>query len=312
MKGARVMEQFSVSVVIPAFNAAHTIGRAVDSVLAQSELPQEIVVVDDGSSDDLASALRPYGSQVHLSRIEHGGVSVARNAAIEASTGEIIAFLDADDYWERDKLSRQLEIFRKYPRVGLVASSYFVQRPGTGRVAATALDATVDQIVHSRGALTFRTGCALWTGTVAIRRSVLGEHRFDPTLSTAEDRDLWIRLLEVAPHFILSAPLATHVLEPGSLTRSDLRQDYSNMLKVIDRYKDFLGPEGRLCWESLVFEHWAGRCLAEGNYREAFQAGLERLKREPLNPVAWWVVIKSRLLRASGTSDRQFNHRIGI
>jgi glycosyltransferase involved in cell wall biosynthesis len=305
------MQELSVSVVIPAFNAASTICRAVDSAMAQSEPAQEIIVVEDGSDDDLQPALRRYGNRIRLLRKEHNGVSSARNAGIDAAMGEIIAFLDADDYWEPDKLVCQRETFRTYPQVGLVAASYYVQEPGSERVAGT-MDAALEKIVQSHGALTFRTGCALWTGTVAVRRSVLGNRRFDSTLTTAEDRDLWIRLLEAAPHYIIARPLATHVFEPGSLSQNNPRQDYLNMLQIIDRYEALLSPKDRQYWEALVFRGWAGTSLTERNYGEALRTSLERLKRQPLDPTAWWVVIKSGLLNAVAPTPRCNDPRIRV
>ncbi len=114
-----------VSVVIPACRAAHTISRPVDSLLAQTRLPDEILVIDDGSPDDLEAALSVYGDRVMLVRKSNGGAASARNLGIERSRGELIAFLGADDYWEPWKLKRQLEILRTHPEVTLVAGRYY-------------------------------------------------------------------------------------------------------------------------------------------------------------------------------------------
>ncbi len=86
-----------MSVVIPACRAAHTISRPVDSLLAQTRLPDEILVIDDGSPDDLEAALSRYGDRVTLIRKSNGGAASARNLGIERSRGELIAFLGADD-----------------------------------------------------------------------------------------------------------------------------------------------------------------------------------------------------------------------
>ena len=87
----------TISIVIAAFDAAKTIGATIRSVIAQSTSPFEIVVCDDGSSDDLAGSLSEFGERVRLIRIEHGGEARAKNAAIEAATGEFVAIIDADD-----------------------------------------------------------------------------------------------------------------------------------------------------------------------------------------------------------------------
>ncbi|MCK4960446.1 MAG: glycosyltransferase family 2 protein, partial [Planctomycetes bacterium] len=92
-------ESYSVSVVIAAYNAEKYIQRAIDSVLAQSLPADEIIVVDDGSTDNTGDAVKHYGSKVRYIYQENAGPASARNTAIEAATGTWIAFLDADDEW---------------------------------------------------------------------------------------------------------------------------------------------------------------------------------------------------------------------
>src|SRR5207253_2812039 len=113
VEGKRVF----VSTVIPAYRASRTIGRAVDSLLSQTRPPDEIVIVDDGSPDDLAAAVKPYGDRVQLLRKVNGGAASARNLGIESARGDLIGFLDADDYWEPSKLERQLDILQRHPNI---------------------------------------------------------------------------------------------------------------------------------------------------------------------------------------------------
>src|SRR5690349_12299252 len=98
-----------VSVVIPAFNAARYLPAALDSVLNQTARNLEILVVDDGSTDETEALLSRYGPPVHYLRQENQGVSVARNLGIKQSRGRFVGFLDADDTWLPHKLERQLE-----------------------------------------------------------------------------------------------------------------------------------------------------------------------------------------------------------
>jgi glycosyltransferase involved in cell wall biosynthesis len=105
----------SVSVVIPAFNAGESIGRALRSALDQTLKPQEIIVVDDGSTDHTAAETRKFGRKVRYLRQENGGPSKARNTGIEAAKGTWIAFLDADDEWLLPKLEEQMALLRRHP-----------------------------------------------------------------------------------------------------------------------------------------------------------------------------------------------------
>ena len=114
----------SISVIIPAYNAEQHISRAIDSVLAQTHPADEIIAVDDGSTDDTGQILRSYGRQLRYIGQENGGAGAARNTGIKAARGEWIAFLDADDEWLPEKLKCQADHLRRH--------STFVGRGGPG------------------------------------------------------------------------------------------------------------------------------------------------------------------------------------
>jgi len=103
------------SVIIPTFNRARFVTEAVTSVLDQECRESEVIVIDDGSTDDTSAALEPYMSRIRYLRQENGGVSAARNAGIRQAKGDWIAFLDSDDRWMSGYLSTQIEHIRRYP-----------------------------------------------------------------------------------------------------------------------------------------------------------------------------------------------------
>lgn len=248
-----------VSVIIPAYNAAQTICRAIDSVLAQTVPPEQIIVVDDGSPDHQHAVVQAYGDRVLLIRQANRKTAMARNVGLRHACGDFIAFLDADDYWEPKKLERQLDVFSKHPQVGVVSSTYFVEQPGMPRVAACTHDATWhDRVIDVRGRRAFRVATMIWTGTLMVRRETLGEERFVSGLEPAEDRDMWIRLVLRGPVYFLSEPLSTAVLEPGSLSRSSIDRDCSKMLEVIRRHQGTLGLLGAMAWRSHTLYRWSG------------------------------------------------------
>lgn len=109
----------TVSVIMPAYNAGRYIAEALESVRQQHYPAFEIVVVDDGSSDDTA-AIASSVAGVRCVAISHGGIGAARNAGVQVSTGDLLAFLDADDLWEADKLSRQVQVLADEPAVDMV------------------------------------------------------------------------------------------------------------------------------------------------------------------------------------------------
>jgi len=104
-----------VSVIIPTFNRAWAVGRAIDSVLEQDYRPFELIVVDDGSTDQTAEILARYGDQLTVVCRENRGVSAARNAGVARAQGDLIAFLDSDDFWRPQKLTVQVDFFTSRP-----------------------------------------------------------------------------------------------------------------------------------------------------------------------------------------------------
>jgi glycosyltransferase involved in cell wall biosynthesis len=109
-----------VSVVIPAYNAATYLGEAIESVVGQTHEQVEIIVVDDGSTDDTAAVAARHGEAVRCERRPHLGHAAARNWGVSVSSGRYVGFLDADDLWERDKLATQLAALAADPGLDVV------------------------------------------------------------------------------------------------------------------------------------------------------------------------------------------------
>jgi glycosyltransferase involved in cell wall biosynthesis len=291
------MNVLPVSVVIPAYRAANTIGRAVDSALSQTKLPLEIVIVDDGSPDDLPAALAKYGDRVTVVRQANQGAASARNRGIEQARGEFLAFLDADDYWEPVKLERQWEIIQSHSEVGLVAGQFYDQEPGQPRMAPPTVSGGIfNQVLKVTGPDAFAVAARIWTGTVIVRRRVLGDERFVSGLEPAEDRDLWVRLVAANPVYLLSEPLATAVWEPGSISRTSIDIDCANMLRVVRRHEALLGRKGLRQWETITLRRWAANHLAQGRPRSALPLAWRRLQRQPFSREGWWILLKCATL----------------
>ena len=293
------MSGSSVSVIIPAFKAARTINRAVDSVLGQTSRPAEVLVIDDGSPDgaDLVAALARYGDRVALISKPNGGAASARNLGIDQARGELIAFLDADDDWEPDYLEHHLRVIDRHPDVGLSAGWWYEQQPGGVREIPAPPDEDVfDQAWRPNGPEAFAVACHILTSAVLVRRAVLGGHRFVPGLEPAEDRDLWCRLAAAAPVYLSSTPRMTYMLEAGSLSRTNLDRDCTNMLRVIHRHAGLLGPRHLRRWEVSTYRRWAGEYLSDGRPAAALRPAVQRLKRQPLSVEGWYVLGKSLAL----------------
>lgn len=182
-----------VSVVIPAYNRAALIGESLDSVYAQTYEPVEVIVVDDGSSDDLASALSPYLDRgLRLIRHEvNKGAPAARNTGIAQAKGEFIAFLDSDDLWEPSKTARQVNaLLASGAETALVYSGIkkvdqdgrFLGYKNPVKKGSIYLDLLANNWIGS-------------TSTALVRASALARvGGFDTTLRSRQDLDLWLRI----------------------------------------------------------------------------------------------------------------------
>ena len=122
-----------VSVVIPTYNRAVLLREAVESVLKQTYSPIEIVVIDDGSTDDTAAVMHTYGNRIRYSRRPNAGVNAARNVGIKQAKGQYLALLDSDDLWEPYKIELQVALLKKFSDVAFTFSNFFIFRGNNPR-----------------------------------------------------------------------------------------------------------------------------------------------------------------------------------
>ena len=185
----------------------------------------------------------------------------------------------------------------RHLRASLVAGAYFLEPPGEPRYRASRKGSEpFDRVLAAGGKEAFDLATKIWTGTVIVRRTALGSQRFASELATAEDRDLWVRLVMANAAYLISEPLATIVLEEGSLSRTMPDRDYGNMLGVVHKYADLLGPSGVRQWEAKIYRGWAAQHLSNGAASFAILPALRRLWRQPYSPEAWWIVTKTMFL----------------
>lgn len=190
-----------VSVVIPTYNRAHLLPRAMRSVLAQTWSDIEVIVVDDGSTDETPDVVRRFrDARVRLIRLDrNGGAARARNEGIRAASGEWVAFLDDDDEWLLEKLEYQARsLAREESHASVVYCQGYLNDGLTGRIAQL-------RVVPHEGDVFDRllTGWVPPTPSLFMvkRSALIAAGGFDETFPCAEDTDLWLRLAEASHHF---------------------------------------------------------------------------------------------------------------
>jgi glycosyltransferase involved in cell wall biosynthesis len=219
-----------VSVIIPTYNCARYLPEALDSVLAQTYLDFEIIVVDDGSTDNTQEVLAPYGDQIRVIRQANAGRGAARNAGILAARGEYIAFLDADDLWLPQKLEKQLALFETRPEIAWVYSDY--AEFGDSRATQTSFFDRRGLRPPPEGQILLHVLADLsitWTGTVVARRTCFERvGLFDVSFPVVQDGDMWTRLASEFEVACADEVLALYRRHPTQVTsgRNALLFDY--------------------------------------------------------------------------------------
>ena len=285
-----------VSVVIPVFNGAKYLRDTLESVLAQTYRPVEVIVVDDASTDGSSDVAASFGLPVRVLRNERNRERAwSRNRGVAEARGELIAFLDADDLWHPAKLERQVAAMAQDPSIGLCYTGFQLFEDGTDGVRHFGW-------TQRPGALRDRADRLLVRGnyfgllTVLLRKSCFcqaGEFDCEPCLITCEDYDLWLRMGRICRFHGIDETLAfyrqharqsTHNVEKMWTTAALVRWRY------IKRYPDVLAGKNR---EEQWFDRFgeledkARKALESGNGRVAFRHYLRLLVRDPLH-WAWY------------------------
>ena len=220
-----------VSVVIPVFNSARLIGHALRSVFAQTFRDFEVIVVDDGSEDheDLERALREWDGRIRRVRQANHGPGHARNTGLRLASGNLVAFLDADDEWVDGKLAGQVEYFDRYPETGLLH---------TGVVGESSPGAVAEGPPRHVFCDLYHTAFFVKTLTVMVPRRVLQDvGGFDERREIhIEDWDLWLRIAARYPIGYLSQPLAIH--RRGGWMSRHVERTYAAQLLVMEKSQD--------------------------------------------------------------------------
>lgn len=285
-----------VSVVIPAYNMARFLPQAVQSVLDQTYRNFEIHVIDDGSTDDTAKVMEAFANnpQVHYHYQTNRGESGARNTGLRVSKGEFVAFCDADDLWEPNKLEVQVPCFQGKPELGVVYTN-------TQHVDINNNPVETYRTTRHNGKITaklllqnFVTGA-----TSMIRKKCFDAVGFyDESLKVSQDYDMWLRLSTVCEFFYLDEITYRYRQWPGQVSnaKNELRF-FSDSIRVRERFiKDHPGVVDASVVDELWARVYADRALAimraDKNRMAAFSDILRSLRYRFGRLNTWKAAIK--------------------
>ena len=299
------MSDPTVSIVIPTYNRAHLLPRAIDSIIAQTMKDWEIVLVDDGSTDETPDLARDYQRRlgerfVYVSQ-SNAGPGAARNHGIERCRGRFVTFLDSDDEYLPTKLARQVELLERAPGLGLVyCDSAFVDLDGkrhesvfdekTKLARAVPYEEIAPKLCVCRGSLFDWLIREYFVSTISgmVRREVLGSDiRFPIDQSYAEEWLFYLRVARITPAGFVNEPLCLHHFTAGSLARTDRQANMSELRRLLLRIKAAFGDLNRIqrravhrnlatCTRQLGFDKYKSR-----NYAAAARHFIESFRFHP-------------------------------
>jgi glycosyltransferase involved in cell wall biosynthesis len=289
----------SISVVIPLYNKGPHIDRALKSVLSQTSLPDEVIVVDDGSTDGGEKIVESFADpRIRLIRQENQGVSAARNRGIKEARSELIAFLDADDAWKPRFLEVILNLRQRYPEAGAYATAYGVVKPD-GAIRNQAFDVlppkAMEGLISNYVKISLKCPYVIWISAVTIPKITFA-HVGDFPLGEqpAEDMDTWLRIGLRYPIAFSKESLAVYYLDATNRACAfgwfykDEPVNSRTARQIIQ--SGILGPEAieDLREYSAVYQLLAVHdCLAQGKRNTALQI-LKYLKGYRKVAKVWW------------------------
>jgi glycosyltransferase involved in cell wall biosynthesis len=285
-----------VSVVIPTYNRAPMVGEAIASALAQTYERLEVIVVDDGSTDDTAERVgRRRDPRLRYVRREHAGVSSARNAGIAAATGDLVSFLDSDDLWKPEKIETELAALARHPQAGGVFSDLEKREGATvvpsfmrrTRVFSRLLGGRVfpqGWLLPSRALyLCLLQEIPIKTPALTVRRRALERvGAFDERWTSSEDWEFLLRFARRESLVYLDRPLAVIRVSTDSLRRADQERGELTMLRLLAaEHRRLSDPEARRAAAAGIVErakHLSWYYRDTGRRRDAMRTYLSAFR----------------------------------
>ena len=273
-----------VSVIIPAYNAAAWVRRAIDSALAQTYPQQEILVVNDGSTDTTAEVLAGYEAAIRVLTQPNGGLSSARNLGISEARGEFLAFLDADDYWLPEKLARQVACLQQDLSLGFCSTRTQVVSPDgepLGTWDCPRMESTLLRTLFLRHASIPGSGSGVMARSHLFERAGV----FDTRLRSLEDIDMWMRLAVLGDYACVNDLLTVIVKSPSSMS-GNLDVMRQSAIQVMNKNRGLLPRADRSrFWQAayagmlIDYAKWE---LRAGRRLDAIVHLLEAFARAPI------------------------------
>lgn len=221
----------TVSAIIPVYNGKDVICSAIDSIISQTRPADEIIIIDDGSTDSTEAVVARYGDAVRYIRQDNAGPAAARNHGIRCANSDLVAFLDSDDVWLPDKLQKQVSALLHDDTIGLVASGYVFCSKDMQNKRPHVVEKLDKRLISCSDLLGENY---IGTSTVVVRRECF--HKvgfFDESMHFGEDWNMWLRIARHYHVAYVALPLCNYREHESSISSSRKRQNLDDLRDVI-------------------------------------------------------------------------------
>lgn len=238
-----------ISIIIPLYNKEHIITKSIQSVLDQSYQDFELIIVNDGSTDNSVKEAEKFNdNRIRLIHQKNKGVSAARNRGIEEAKHDLVSFLDGDDWWDKNFLKTFIDLSNKFPEAGLYAGQY-VQINSENEIIKLDRFPPIDEGIFNLHEYFF----AVWSSSIMIRKHVFHiSGTFDENLTHGEDTDLWIRIALSYKLCYTNKVVAYYNIGSNPLTRSVGKVPAFNN-HFLSKIDDYIG-RGDVNLDSVLME----------------------------------------------------------
>jgi glycosyltransferase involved in cell wall biosynthesis len=288
-----------ISLIIPTYNCASYLKRCIISALEQTYDNMEIIVVDDGSTDNTKNIVQSFGDSVHYIYQENRGLAGARNTGIKASKGQYLAFLDADDCFDKENIKVKTSYLEEHPQIDWVFSDWdevdeegnFLARGSIkwSYAKKQLKDRLFEELIYNRNFIS--------PVTIMIKKAAMEKAGyFDPDVICQEDWDLWLRISLKHPAHYIDKVLVHVLIRPDSLSRNFSKWAQGNAL-IVDKLNNSLPldfPNRKRALATLNADKYTylGRALIQsGKPGKAVIAYLKSIKHLPLQKKIYWRVL---------------------
>ncbi len=244
MTPLKLHSSLPIDVIVPVFNGQEYIEEALASIAAQSRRPHQIIVIDDGSTDDTAKVVKKFTSKIPIVYVfkKNGGLSSARNAGILKSSSDVLAFLDADDRWEPSKLAKQWHVFEQsiLPKIGVVYCDYYLMDSQSTRLRIDRfrLNPACRGNIYS-ALLETNVVASSGSGVLVKRECFERAGLFDETFSNCEDWDMWLRIAHYFEYDYVPEELVGIRRHNGNM-QNNVREMSIGRIKVLNKHAQAL------------------------------------------------------------------------